>query len=137
MEMCYDGTLVMPSSYAVMDEEEMTYVEGGIRFTVKKDACATISTYISGILGVSALLLSLSALEKKLTTSIVAIGRGIKSICGSIGGLIGVLIGAIAAALVTTNGVSFCVGCVTADRKNKACKMTWYGAVFGNFEYVK
>ena len=29
MEMCYDGTLVMPSSYAVMDEEEMTYVEGG------------------------------------------------------------------------------------------------------------
>ena len=29
MELCYDGALVMPSSYAVMDEEEMTYVEGG------------------------------------------------------------------------------------------------------------
>lgn len=29
MEMCYDGALVMPSSYAVMDEDEMTYVEGG------------------------------------------------------------------------------------------------------------
>ena len=29
MEMCYDGALVMPSGYAVMDEEEMTYVEGG------------------------------------------------------------------------------------------------------------
>ena len=29
MEMCYDGALVMPSSYVVMDEEEMTYVEGG------------------------------------------------------------------------------------------------------------
>lgn len=29
MDMCYDGALVMPSSYAVMDEEEMTYVEGG------------------------------------------------------------------------------------------------------------
>ena len=29
MEMCYDGALVMPSSYAVMDAEEMTYVEGG------------------------------------------------------------------------------------------------------------
>lgn len=29
MEMCYDGALIMPSSYAVMDEEEMTYVEGG------------------------------------------------------------------------------------------------------------
>ena len=29
MEMCYDGALVMPSSYAVMSEDEMTYVEGG------------------------------------------------------------------------------------------------------------
>lgn len=29
MEMCYDATLVMPSIYAVMEEEEMTYVEGG------------------------------------------------------------------------------------------------------------
>ena len=29
MEMCYDGALVMPSSYAVMDKEEMTYVDGG------------------------------------------------------------------------------------------------------------
>ena len=29
MEMCYDGALVMPSSYAVMNEEEMTYVEAG------------------------------------------------------------------------------------------------------------
>lgn len=29
IEMCYDATLVMPSSYAVMEEEEMTYVEGG------------------------------------------------------------------------------------------------------------
>lgn len=29
MDMCYDGTLVMPSSYAVMDEDEMSYVEGG------------------------------------------------------------------------------------------------------------
>ena len=33
MEMCYDGTLVMPSSYAVMSEDEMTYVEGGARYT--------------------------------------------------------------------------------------------------------
>ena len=29
MEMCYDGALIMPGSYAVMNEEEMTYVEGG------------------------------------------------------------------------------------------------------------
>lgn len=30
MEMCYDGALVMPSNYAVMGEEEMIYVEGGV-----------------------------------------------------------------------------------------------------------
>ncbi len=30
MDMSYDGTLVLPSSYAVMDEEEMSYVEGGL-----------------------------------------------------------------------------------------------------------
>ncbi|MCR5518512.1 MAG: hypothetical protein K6F17_08085 [Lachnospiraceae bacterium] len=29
MEMCYDGALVMPREFAVMDEEEMTYTEGG------------------------------------------------------------------------------------------------------------
>lgn len=33
MEMCYDGALVMPSSYAVMNEDEMTYVDGGINKT--------------------------------------------------------------------------------------------------------
>ena len=27
MEMCYDAALVMPSSYAVMDENETTYIE--------------------------------------------------------------------------------------------------------------
>ena len=38
MDMCYEGALVMPRSYAVMDEEEMTYVEGGGTITVKASA---------------------------------------------------------------------------------------------------
>ena len=46
MEMCYDGTLVMPSSYAVMDEEEMTYVEGGASKFVSKSNC------IDGLVGI-------------------------------------------------------------------------------------
>ncbi len=29
MEMCYDGALVMPKNYAVVNEEEMTYIDGG------------------------------------------------------------------------------------------------------------
>lgn len=35
MEMCYDGALMMPSSYAVMNEDEMTYVEGGMAWWQK------------------------------------------------------------------------------------------------------
>lgn len=29
MEMCYNGTLVMPSNYSVVNDNEMAYVEGG------------------------------------------------------------------------------------------------------------
>ena len=36
MEMTYDGALVMPSSFAMMDEEEMMYVEGGKEAIVKE-----------------------------------------------------------------------------------------------------
>lgn len=38
MEMCYDGALVMPISYAVMDEEEMVYLEGGATYVEKGTA---------------------------------------------------------------------------------------------------
>lgn len=40
MEMCYDGALMMPSSYAVMYEDEMTYVEGGGTFSIHISARA-------------------------------------------------------------------------------------------------
>ena len=35
MEMCYDGALVMPSNYAVMNEDEMTYVDGGVSARIR------------------------------------------------------------------------------------------------------
>ena len=37
MEMCYEGAMSLPSSYAVMNEEEMTYVEGGFSYTYSKN----------------------------------------------------------------------------------------------------
>ena len=43
MEMCYEGALIMPSSYAVMSEDEMTYVEGGITVS---GVCTIIGTVI-------------------------------------------------------------------------------------------
>ena len=38
METCYAGAIAMPSSYAVMDEEEMMYTQGGwnLKFTPTK-----------------------------------------------------------------------------------------------------
>ena len=57
MEMCYDGALVMPSSYAVMNEEEMTYVEGGVSrstnwISIPIDVAATaIGLNASAIIG--------------------------------------------------------------------------------------
>lgn len=54
MEMCYDGALVMPSSYAVMSEDAMTYVDGGyylehedcnaLRFAIGATVSMNIST---------------------------------------------------------------------------------------------
>lgn len=35
--MCYEGALIMPSSYAVMNEEEMIYVEGGFSYTYSQN----------------------------------------------------------------------------------------------------
>ena len=49
MEMCYDGTLVMPSSYAVMSEDEMTYVEGGGTFRVKASKSTVRTICRSGV----------------------------------------------------------------------------------------
>ena len=51
MEMCYDGALVMPSSYAVMNEEEMTYVEGGGTFFVKVGSNSFVMTALATIAG--------------------------------------------------------------------------------------
>ena len=57
MEMSYGGALVMPKSYAVMNEEEMTYVEGGyymthddcnaLRFAIGATAAMNVPTIAS------------------------------------------------------------------------------------------
>ena len=56
MEMCYDGALVMPSSYAVMNEEEMTYVEGGatakvgVKFTITANTLKAVGAAGVGVI---------------------------------------------------------------------------------------
>ncbi len=51
MEMCYDGALVMPSSYAVMSEDEMTYVEGG--FAIKSSTLAKCIDVFAGVIALA------------------------------------------------------------------------------------
>ncbi|SEQ38341.1 hypothetical protein SAMN02910289_01902 [Lachnospiraceae bacterium RM5] len=40
MEMCYDGTLVMPSNYVFMSEDEMMYLDGGWDYKYSKNNIA-------------------------------------------------------------------------------------------------
>ena len=66
-EMCYNGILVMPDSYVVIDEEEMTYVEGGAFYGVNlsADMCKqladglNVNAIIIGTLGTVLSLLTL------------------------------------------------------------------------------
>lgn len=52
MELCYDGTIIMPSSYAVMDNEEKMYVEGGWSGKqVLKNVCGIIAVFSLGYAG--------------------------------------------------------------------------------------
>ena len=51
MEMTYDGVLTMPSSYAVMDEQEMTYVEGGDN--VYSMSLGNAKSYFNGVVGMA------------------------------------------------------------------------------------
>ena len=60
MEMCYDGALVMPNNYAVVNEEEMTYVEGGA-YRSSVTTLAAAKDFFGKIAGLYALGLGISA----------------------------------------------------------------------------
>ncbi len=78
MEMCYEGALSLPSSYAVMKEEEMTYVEAGGLATVRSTAL-DIRNRLTRVIGLS----------------LVGTGTGV-----ALGGLIGGIPGAVVGGLV-------------------------------------
>lgn len=64
MEMCYDGALVMPGSYAVMSEDEMTYVEGGSSGNGFWNKASTIGTAINIIVKLLPLTCWMSSMTK-------------------------------------------------------------------------
>ena len=76
MELCYEGALVMPSSYMVMDEDEMSYTEGGLQ----------VSTWIVG----TAIDVGLSALGVWNVSAIGwLMGKGLAKLCSGITAKVG------------------------------------------------
>ena len=114
----------MPSSYAIMNEEEMTYIEGGgTTFSLSKSKCAQLATYIYlGGFGVTTST-ALAVISGKLKAAGSAIVSLIKNVCTVSMGIVGRVIVGIVATLALTNIVSFAVNVVTADRKDKGCSM--------------
>ena len=86
MDMCYDGALVLPSSYAVMNEEEMTYMEGGI----------SVSKYSSGKL-FDTFRVHFTAAECSKIALAYGVISGVASIIGALTGPIGAIAGGVTA----------------------------------------
>lgn len=121
MEMCYDGALVMPSSYAVMDEEEMTYLDGGIYFTnrqVQSGVYAFMSACVVNPMIVSRALTKFANVVSKVAARVLSwIGRVFG---GVVGGVIGHIVGA-----WTGWSIAFSVG--KALIYNKGIEVGWGG----------
>ena len=88
MEMTYDGTLVMPSSYVVMEENEMMYLEGGAYIsnrTLKAVIYASVFNPIGATLWGLGFYAAIGAVKRMWTAACAALG--------AIGGAVGIDIG--------------------------------------------
>lgn len=93
MEMCYDGTLVMPANYAVVSEDEMTYVDGGM-FIIPSNSASTTTTTTTKVS------VTLSASQCNELAAVLAIGGGGGTIATAAISLLAALTGGTGAAIV-------------------------------------
>lgn len=109
MEMCYDGVLVMPSSYAVMSEDEMTYVEGGAwnGNTFKKNIMGVYNAYkdVRNALRGGGLTVGAIASTAAMTVSSIVTYYGITITKTAL--IIGGIVGAVIAVSAITAGVYY------------------------------
>ena len=84
MEMCYDGALVMPKNYSVVNEEEMTYVEGGFAISKAVFKYTVTAAVIAGcvflggglsVAGLKTVLGSMSLKKTFISVLVKAIGK--------------------------------------------------------------
>ena len=111
MEMCYDGTLVLPSNYAVMDDEEMMYLEGGAFYS--KTQCLNVL----GAVGVNPGTYITVAMSYTLAKIVI------KKAAACFGGLAGWAVGTIlayAGSQIITFGKALARGAV-----NKGVNISW------------
>jgi len=120
MEMCYDGALVMPNNYAVVDEEEMTYVDGG--YYMDNATCQEF---------VFALGLTAFSNVAAISVAIEAVGTaGLATIAGSIP-VLGWVVGAIGAYYLVVQAKDFAEALCGALQKGQGVdiSMGWYWCV--------
>ena len=95
--MCYDGALVMPSKFVMMDEDEMTYVEGGTWNNFKQNMLGLIDysapvRWAFGQLGITpAYVAALGYMSYTFATA--TFGSAMVSVATAVGGVVGAILG--------------------------------------------
>lgn len=101
MEMCYNGALVMPSNYTVVNSEEMTYIDGGA--LTKWQKVAVIGACVAATAALTVALVygqfSLAAKIMGFTIKQVVRKAGAASVVGCITATLGISGGAVWAAI--------------------------------------
>lgn len=102
MEMCYNGALVMPSNYAVISNDEMEYIDGGLNGWQK--------ALVAGVIAVA----SIAVIATLVTGTVAVAVAGFAAVMKL--GVMSALIGAIGAkaavtAVLTAIGVGTTITC--------------------------
>lgn len=125
MEMCYDEVLVMPDSYAVMEEEEMMYLEGGKSCTASFQSVGAAQSYFRKLGASYRSLAVVGGLGCALTGT--ALGACLGGIYGAvIGAAIGFVGGYILGSVVYGWGTTYynCAYDLSKYKKSKKCSVT-------------
>ena len=94
MEMCYDGTLVMPQNFSVVTADEMEYVDGGLYISnATLWDCCRIAFCTAGLNPIGATLVALGAYKAYtiLAAGVSTIAKALGIAAGPIGWVLGLL----------------------------------------------
>ena len=130
MEMTYGGALVMPSSYAMMDEEEMMYLEGA---TASNWVSYSSVSYAYSYHCNAGTFLQIASVALGVCSSIRGLLKGAPaSIAGALAGcVLGTVVGCITGTIVWNWGAKFHDCANELYRKKgtsawtKSCKIKW------------